>query len=300
MDEGDKNSPAQNFVLAVLDRAYGDAKRCKRAYVLVNPKSGPGGAVRKWHQEIKPLLEAARMTTDVVILQRGGEALALARALDIDKYDTVMACSGDGTPHEIFNGLAQRPDAKVALAKTAVSHVPCGSGNAMACNLYGSSYSSFATLAIIKGIVTPLDLVSITQGDRRIISFLSQSLGIVAESDLGTEHLRCLGSTRFEIGLATRLFQKKCYPCDLAVKMEAEDKKGVKAHYKRHASDASSQPMTAADDVVGEEGLPDLKYGTVQDALPEGWELVSYDRIGNFYCGNVRRRTMPGGFLHLK
>lgn len=35
-----------------------------------------------------------------------------------------------------------------------------------------------------------LDLVSITQGEKRIYSFLSAATGLSAELDLGTEHLR--------------------------------------------------------------------------------------------------------------
>ena len=103
--------------------------------------------------------------------------------MDIDKYDTIIPCSGDGTPHEVFNGLAKRPDAKKALSEIVVGHIPCGSGNAMSCNLYGSHRPTHAALALIKGVVIPIDLISVTQGDAHIISFLSQSLGIVAESD---------------------------------------------------------------------------------------------------------------------
>lgn len=283
----DEGQELKSFTDSLLSKAYGSAQQKKRAYVLINPNSGPGNGTKKWETVVKPLFESARMEVDVVVLSRGGEATELVQTMDIDRYDTIVACSGDGTPHEIFNGLAKRPDAKAALAKLAVSHIPCGSGNAMACNLYGSHKPSFAALAIIKGVVTPLDLVSITQGDRRVISFLSQALGIIAESDLGTEHLRWMGSARFDVGVISRLFRRRCYPCDLAMKIEVEEKPNVKEHYRRHASVASQDIDTNGDHQVADQGLPALKYGTVQDELPEGWELVSYDKIGNFYCGNV-------------
>lgn len=225
---------------------------------------------------------------DTVILSRGGEATDLVEKVDIDKYDTVVSCSGDGTPHEIFNGLAKRPDAKRALAKLAVSHLPCGSGNALAINLYGSYHAAPAALAIIKGVVTPLDLTSVTTGDKRIVSFLSQAVGIVAESDLGTENLRWMGGTRFTVGLLMRITRRQCYPCDLAVKVVAGDKESVKAHYKRYVSSAGLGKLSEeSEDESDEGGLPKLKYGTVQDSLPEGWEMVPYDKMGNFYCGNV-------------
>ncbi|KAK9444312.1 sphingosine kinase [Metarhizium brunneum] len=299
-NESPGSSQPEEFAARVLERAYGDSQLRKRAYVLINPHAGPGGALRKWSNEVKPLFVAARMELDVVTLTRGGEATDLAEQVDIDKYDTIMACSGDGTPHEIFNGLARRPDAAHALAKIAVSHIPCGSGNAMSCNLYGSYRPSFAALAIIKGITTPLDLVSITQGNRRFLSFLSQSLGIVAESDLGTEHLRWMGGSRFEVGVLMRIFRRRCYPCDLAVKIEVGEKSDIKAHYKWHTNGAGAKqlpPDVVATGQVGSKGLPQLKYGTVQDQLPDDWELVQYDKIGNFYCGNMAYMAPDANFF---
>ncbi|PFH55746.1 hypothetical protein XA68_17694 [Ophiocordyceps unilateralis] len=284
----DSGSPSPEvFVSTLLTRAYGEAQPKKRALVLVNPNSGPGGALVKWERHVRPLFSAARMTFEVVTLSRGGEAADLAEGVDVHRYDTIVACSGDGTPHEIFNGLARRPDAARALSTLAVSHIPCGSGNAMACNLYGSHRPALAALAIIKGIVTPLDLVSITQGDRRFISFLSQALGIVAESDLATENLRWMGSVRFDVGVFTRVFRRKCYPCDLAVKVEAGEtfgKDGVRAHYRRHANKADVDSSVSA---AHGDGLPPLRHGTVQDELPQGWELIAHDKIGVFYCGNM-------------
>jgi sphingosine kinase len=137
-----------------------------------------------------------------------------------------------------------------------------------------------------------------------LLSFLSQSLGIVAESDLGTEHLRWMGGSRFEVGVLMRIFRRRCYPCDVAVKVEVDNKNDIKAHYKRHASDlnlnindsgnGTAKESPPVNDTTGQDdgtpqGLPTLKYGTIQDQLPDGWESVQYDKIGNFYCGNVRR-----------
>ncbi|KAI5462908.1 sphingosine kinase [Mariannaea sp. PMI_226] len=301
---GDNESSTDAFVRTLCNRAYGEAKPQKRAYVLINPNAGPGGALRLWKNEVKPIFEAARMKLDVVVLTRGGEATELVEKVDLTKYDTIMACSGDGTPFEIFNGLGNRPDAGHALSTMPVSHVPCGSGNAFSCNLYGSHRASFAALAIAKGVDTAMDLVSVTYGDKRILSFLSQALGLIAESDLGTEHLRWMGSLRFDYGVVSRIFKRTCYPCDLAVKVEVEEKANVKAHYKRYASNTSLNKLAndAANGTVdgmvngttngttngySHKGLPGLKYGTVQDPLPEGWELVSHDNIGTFYAGNM-------------
>lgn len=45
-----------------------------------------------------------------------------------------------------------------------------------------------------------IDLLSVLQSGRRSFSFLSQSVGLMADLDLGTEHLRWMGSSRFTYG----------------------------------------------------------------------------------------------------
>ncbi|TVY42159.1 Sphingoid long chain base kinase [Lachnellula subtilissima] len=295
------------WVSKLLDRSYGESQKQKRAKVLVNPHAGKGSAEKWYKRDVEPLLRASKCEIDMVKTRHGGEAVEICEKLDIEAFDMVVACSGDGLAHEVFNGLGRRADAKKALSKIAVTHVPCGSGNAMSCNLSGTDSPSLATLAIIKGIPTPLDLISITQGETRTLSFLSQSLGIVAESDLATEHLRWMGAMRFTYGFLARLVGKTVYPCDLAVKVAIESKEEIKEHYKREKgnheppSERRGYRSLMEDDASAssgyDEGLPALRYGTINDKLPEGWELVPYDKLGNFYCGNMAYMASDANFF---
>ena len=206
---------ANEWVSKLLDQAYGKAQREKRLRILVNPHSGKGGAEKIYSRDVEPIFDAARCHIDTSSTKYGGEAREIAEKLNIDSYDAMVACSGDGLIHEIFNGLGKRPDAKRALSKIALAHIPCGSGNGMSCNTNGNKVSpSMSALATVKGVRTPLDLVSITQGNTRILSFLSQAVGIVAEFDLATENLRWMGGTlRFTYGYLVRAMKKKIYPC---------------------------------------------------------------------------------------
>ncbi|CAG8977739.1 hypothetical protein HYALB_00012174 [Hymenoscyphus albidus] len=295
------------WIYKLLDRSYGESQMKKRVKVLVNPHSGKGSAEKWYARDILPLLKASHCAIDMVKTKYQGEAVEIAESLDIEAFDVVAACSGDGLPHEVFNGLGKRPNAKKALAKIAVVNLPCGSGNAMSCNLNGTDSPSLATLAMIKGIPTPLDLISITQGETRTLSFLSQSVGIVAESDLATEHLRWLGSMRFYYGFLTRLLGKTVYPCDIAVKVAIEDKPSIREHYKREknnrepASERRGYKYLIDDDASAtsgpEDSLPPLRYGTINDKLPDGWDLVPYDQLGNFYCGNMAYMAADANFF---
>jgi sphingosine kinase len=156
----------------------------------------------------------------------------------------------------------------------------------MSWNLNGTGSVSMAALCIVKGLRTPMDLVSITQGDQRTLSFLSQSFGIVAESDLGTENIRWMGSARFTYGFLVRLLGKNVYPCDLAVKVEIADKQTIKEHYR---AETKNKPALRSRNNPEPQsiGLPPLKYGTVTDDLPSDWALVPHDTLGNLYAGNM-------------
>jgi sphingosine kinase len=46
-----------------------------------------------------------------------------------------------------------------------------------------------------------VDVLSILQSGKRSFSFLSQCVGLMADVDLGTEHLRWMGSSRFVYGV---------------------------------------------------------------------------------------------------
>lgn len=45
------------------------------------------------------------------------------------------------------------------------------------------------------------DLFSFIQEGKRTISFMSQAMGVMADLDLGTEHLRWMGDARFVYGI---------------------------------------------------------------------------------------------------
>lgn len=282
------------WISKLLDQAYGKAQRAKRVRVLVNPKSGPGGAEKKYASDVVPILEAANCHVDMTTTGYRGEAIEIAEKLDLNAYDVIIVCSGDGLVHEIFNGLGKRPDARKAL-QIPLAHIPCGSGNGMSTNLNGNNAStSMSALTIVKGIRTPFDLMSITQGDTRILSFLSQAVGIPAEADLATENMRWIGGTlRFTYGYLVRAMKKKVYPCDLAVKVAIGDKDEIRAHWRRETERKALTNGAKIDVAIGDDqGLPPLKYGTVNDKIPDDWEMIQADKLGNFYCGNVSSQPL--------
>ncbi|GLI73870.1 sphinganine kinase lcb4 [Penicillium ochrochloron] len=299
---GEKEKPAvETWMNKLLDLAYGTAQRRKRLKILINPFGGKGNAGNLYQKYAAPIFAAAHCQVDVQSTEYRGHAIEIAEQLDIDAYDAIVCCSGDGLPYEVFNGLGKRPNGREALAKMAVALLPCGSGNGLTWNCFGTGSNSIAALCIVKGLRTPLDLVSVTQQNERTLSFLSQSFGIVAESDLGTDHIRWMGAQRFTYGFLVRLLQRTIWPCDLAIKVEMDDKQAIKDHYAAFKSKQEEEGPIAdqerLDAAKQSPALPELQFGTVQDELPQDWEVVPGESMGNFYAGNMAIMSKDTNFF---
>lgn len=275
----------------ILDLAYPCSKLYTRIKVIINPHGGTGRAQKIYTKHIKPILLAAGCTLDEQVSTHLRHAEEIAQKLDIEAYDIVACCSGDGVPHEVFNGLAKQQFPRLALRKIAVVQLPCGSGNGMSWNLNGTDDPALAALSILKGIRMQLDLVSITQGSERRLSFLSQAVGIIAESDLATENMRWLGDARFTIGYISRLIKQSLWPVDVAIGVEIADTASIKKAYHDHLSSMTQYGGFLSTVPTPEEKsattLPPLKYGTINDPLPQTWTMKPYPNLGNFYAGNM-------------
>ncbi len=290
---------AKSWVAKLLDRAYGESQRKKRIKVLINPFGGSGSAHKWYLRDIEPILAAAHCEIDVERTLYQGHAVEIAEKLDVEAYDVIASCSGDGLPHEVFNGLGKKSDAIRALSKVAVVQLPCGSGNAMSWNLNGTDSTSMAALCLVKGIRTPLDLTSITQGDKRTLSFLSQSVGVVAEVDLGTEHLRWMGPARFTYGFFMRVLRKTVYPCDLAVKIDIPTKGAIREHYRKEQNNHTPSEERRGDQSLSNQaqGLPPLTYGTISLPMPKEFTSIPSNKLGNFYSGNMALMAPGANFF---
>lgn len=85
---------------------------------VVNPTAGRGRAHKTWERLTRRYPDIA---DHVRVTNAPGEAECFAAAAD--GYDAVVAVGGDGTLHEVVNGV-MRSESPVA-----VGHIPCGTGN---------------------------------------------------------------------------------------------------------------------------------------------------------------------------
>jgi YegS/Rv2252/BmrU family lipid kinase len=92
-----------------------------RCLVVVNPAAGRGRAA----DEVRRALQAASLDADVRPTQRPGDAVELAAAARREGFDLVVAAGGDGTVHEVVNGLLRDG---IGEGVPALGVLPLGSG----------------------------------------------------------------------------------------------------------------------------------------------------------------------------
>lgn len=102
-----------------------------------------------------------------------GHAIELARQAGEQGYDLVIAMGGDGTVHEVMNGLMQVPAEK----RPVLGVVPAGSGNDFGHGISASTKSTEALNRAINGEPSTVDLGVMTAGDGRM-EYFDNTLGI--------------------------------------------------------------------------------------------------------------------------
>jgi len=150
-----------------------------------------------------------------------------------------------------------------------IATIPAGSGNAMSLNILGVEDGldvAAATLNAIKGRPMAMDLLSILQDEKRSFSFLAQSVGLMADLDLGTEHLRWMGSNRFVYGYLRGILTRKAYRFAISVKTGVLEKGAMVEALREYTSSAPHFEVSQAEEETTT-ALPPLRYVDEH----EGW-----------------------------
>lgn len=279
----------------ILQLSYRKSIVKPRILLLVNPISGQGQAKKIYQKEILPILQAARAPVTYIETKFAENAVEIGRSLHIDEFDVIACCSGDGIPHEIINGLYQREDRLEAFKKLAITQLPCGSGNSLSLSTHGTTDASTATFRMLKANRVKMDIMAVTQNslsNEQItkLSFLSQSYGVIADADIGTEHLRWLGPLRFDLGVAHKIFARTVYSCDLYVNFVTNSKSEISTFFDNHDSNVADDDGDGLNNTAVTEDLFKLKGGPLTQNPPSNWKLLDENiskNINVLYVGKM-------------
>ena len=104
----------------------------RQAILIYNPSSGRGrGRRAEKIARAAEVLRAAGVTVEVCATHEAGSAIEQTQQAVRAGFDTIIACGGDGTAHEVLNGLMLAD----AGTKVVLGVIPLGSGNLLATDL---------------------------------------------------------------------------------------------------------------------------------------------------------------------
>jgi diacylglycerol kinase (ATP) len=139
--------------------------------VILNPWSDRGRAA-KLQEQIPAWARQAGGEVDLVLTEKPGHAKQLARQAALDGYKLVVAAGGDGTVHEVVNGLVQGGQAEAALGV-----IPIGSGNDFAYSQGILLKAEEAVARLFTGQLATIDLARVEDEYGRFALF-GNNLGI--------------------------------------------------------------------------------------------------------------------------
>lgn len=169
-DNGD-----EEFVSQLRQRVLPSREPETRVFVVLNPFAGGRRAVTEWQEIVQPMLFKAGFSASNMSVTHTlpkGETRLLAEQLGLrilqgSEPAIVICMGGDGTIHEVVNGLSDAFERRAHDGQSPPSFflgiVPSGSGNALSLSLDIQS-PEHAALKIIKGRTQPLRLMDVATG----------------------------------------------------------------------------------------------------------------------------------------
>lgn len=173
-------------LVAVLATAA--ALQPKSIHLIVNPTGGSKSGLDILDR-VLPAFEAAGVDVAVQRTEYAGHAEQLAKTLE--PRDALVGIGGDGTVHELVNGMMARKD----MRRCPIGVVPGGTGNTWAADLGIPSDPALAAAAIVDGDTRRVDVMEVRAAGRSAPSYSINiaACGFPAAVLEETNELRWLG-----------------------------------------------------------------------------------------------------------
>jgi diacylglycerol kinase (ATP) len=173
----------------------------ERFFAIVNPAAGGGRSVKLAGPAIARL-RGKGLQVDVIASTGPGHAVELAREAYEQGYRRFLAVGGDGTAHEILNGLFV---GRKVTRRISLGLLPLGTGNSFLRD-FTESGSESTLQAILEGRTRPVDLLRLTHAGGEIYSFNLLSVGFTADvAALTNRAFKGLGHLGYLLGVFVRL-----------------------------------------------------------------------------------------------
>lgn len=218
--EGIFNLPEPAPLIPPLSRKVQKIVDVKRVLLVYNPNAGKRQAEPILQRVVLPGLRQRGIECEVIATERVGHARDIGMTADLAGYQAAVTLGGDGTYHELVNGILARKDSQ----RLPVSLIPLGSGNGLAATLRqnmkrrGEEISVWTEMdAVLQwsldrisgGRVAAVDLLEVEVMNRRLAAVMQVYVGLMAEVDVVAEPLRWMGPARFDVASVWMILRKQ-------------------------------------------------------------------------------------------
>ena len=189
----------------------------KKFIILVNPQGGTKQGLDLLEQ-VKPLFK--EVDADLIIRETeyAGHATEIAREIDLEGFTGLCHIGGDGTFHEIINGLLTRSDGK----QVPLGFIPGGTGNSFMYDM-GCLDPVEAARRIVSGGITPIDVAEVEMPEEKVYCMNIVGWGMVTDINMSAEKLRWLGEQRYNVTTLLHVMKLKRRSAKLVIEREVSE-----------------------------------------------------------------------------
>lgn len=186
----------------------------ERFFAIVNPAAGGGRSAKLAGPALSRLRERG-LQIDVIASTGPGHAVQLSREAYAQGYRRFLAVGGDGTAHEILNGIfaGGGPARRIALG-----FLPLGTGNSFLRDFSEDGVEA-SMQALLNGSTRPVDLLRLTHDGGQVVSFNLLSVGFTADvAAVTNRYFKPFGPLGYLFGVFSRVvrLRRRSFPlrCD--------------------------------------------------------------------------------------
>ena len=177
----------------------------ERFLAIVNPAAGRGRTVKLAGAQLARLREGG-LRVDVIASSGPGHAAQLALEAYEQGYRRFLAVGGDGTAHEILNGIFGR---ETLAERIELGFLPLGTGNSFLRDFTKDGAKS-SVEALLTGRKRRVDLLRLRHATGTIYSFNLLSVGFTADVGALTNRIfKPFGHFGYLLGVFVRVVQLK-------------------------------------------------------------------------------------------
>jgi YegS/Rv2252/BmrU family lipid kinase len=174
-----------------------------RFFAIVNPAAGGGRSARLAGPALARLRERG-LQVDVIASTGPGHAVQLAREAYDQGYRRFLAVGGDGTAHEIFNGVFA---GRTSVQRIALGFLPLGTGNSFLRD-FAQDGAEASMQALLENRKRSVDLMRLTHAAGQVYSFNLLSVGFTADvAALTNRMFKPFGHLGYLLGVFVRVVQ---------------------------------------------------------------------------------------------